>query len=116
MSGRDPLVREWDGPAVLPPLTAVAGGLEARGAHRHVAEDGSWIGLYDRHRHRQKHAAFGWPRCQGSRSWRAKDVEDTGTFGTGAHGVVDVARRAPKIALLYGDFLPILNAHSRAFQ
>ena len=31
-------VSEWDGPAVLPPLTAlrVCGGLEARGAHRHV--------------------------------------------------------------------------------
>ena len=32
------IVREWDGPAVLPPLTAlrVRGGLEARGAHRYV--------------------------------------------------------------------------------
>src|SRR5215472_12563460 len=31
-------VREWDGPAVLPPLTAdrVSGGLRARGAHRHA--------------------------------------------------------------------------------
>ena len=30
--------REWDGPAVLPPRTAqrMTGGLEARGAHRHV--------------------------------------------------------------------------------
>jgi len=38
-------LREWDGPAVLPPLRAVAGGLEARGAQRHVPEDGSWIRL-----------------------------------------------------------------------
>ena len=31
-------VSEWDGPAVLPPRTAqrMTGGLEARGAHRHV--------------------------------------------------------------------------------
>jgi hypothetical protein len=31
-------VREWDGPAVLPPRTAqrMTGGLEARGAHRYV--------------------------------------------------------------------------------
>ena len=31
-------VSEWDGPAVLPPRTAqrMSGGLEARGAHRHV--------------------------------------------------------------------------------
>ena len=31
-------LREWDGPAVLPPRTAqrMSGGLEARGAHRHV--------------------------------------------------------------------------------
>ena len=30
--------REWDGPAVLPPRTAqrMTGGLEGRGAHRHV--------------------------------------------------------------------------------
>src|SRR5262249_30115130 len=34
-------VREWDGPAVLPPLTAdrVSGGLRARGAHRHAPQD-----------------------------------------------------------------------------
>jgi hypothetical protein len=31
-------VSEWDGPAVLPPLTAqrMCEGLEARGAHRYV--------------------------------------------------------------------------------
>src|SRR6266850_6797981 len=31
-------VREWDGPAVLPPRTAqrMSWGFEARGAHRHV--------------------------------------------------------------------------------
>src|SRR4029077_10803810 len=39
-------VREWDGPAVLPPRTAqrVSEGLRARGAHRHA--------LQDRHRNR----------------------------------------------------------------
>ncbi len=50
------------------------------------------------------------------RSWRAKHVEHAGTFRTGAHGVRDVARGAPKIALLYGYLLTILNAYSRAFQ
>jgi len=34
-----PHVREWDGPAVLLPLTAFDRGLEARGGRRHVAED-----------------------------------------------------------------------------
>src|SRR4029434_8984134 len=34
-------VREWDGPAVLPPRTAqrMTGGVEARGAHRYVPYD-----------------------------------------------------------------------------
>src|SRR5437016_5290811 len=50
------------------------------------------------------------------RSWRAKHVEHAGTFRTGAHSVGDVARGTPKIALLYGYLLTILNAHSRAFQ
>jgi hypothetical protein len=54
----------WTGRAPAP--NDFAGGTEARGAHRHVPEDGNWIGLHDRHRYRQEHTAFGWPRCQGS--------------------------------------------------
>src|SRR5262249_17704180 len=48
----------WTGRTPAP--NGFARGVEARGARRHVPEDGSWIGPHDRHRYRQEHTAFGW--------------------------------------------------------
>src|SRR5262249_36759801 len=56
------------------------------------------------------------PRPSVLRPGRAKHVEHAGTFGTSTHRVGDVARCAPKVALLYRYFLAVLKAHSRAFQ
>jgi hypothetical protein len=57
-------VSEWDGPAVLLPLTTFIGGFEARGAHRHVAGDRRRRYQHHWHRYWQEHAALGRPRSR----------------------------------------------------
>src|SRR4029077_18968424 len=53
--------REWDGPAVLLALTALARDFEARVAHRHVKAVERGSRQHDWNRYREEHAAYDWP-------------------------------------------------------